>query len=107
MTTSKFNLGCCMCKLLYWSFVIYVAVLILSGCSTINYKALPDGTTNITITSLWDISSINGASMLLKTPTVERNFSLSSANSDTVKGLDDVPGIAEGIATGVVRAMKP
>jgi hypothetical protein len=87
--------------------ILIVTSYFLISCTQITYKALPDGSTTVTINAIGNIDELSNATMGMKMPNgSERNFSLNGLAHDNQKGLEVIPGIVESAVTGAVKGMK-
>ena len=87
--------------------MLLVVSYFLVACTSITYKALPDGSTTVTINAIGNIDELANATMGMKLPNgSERNFSLNGLSHDNQKGLEVIPGIVESAVTGAVKGMK-
>lgn len=87
--------------------VVAISAYCIVSCTQITYKALPDGSTTVTINALGNIDELANATMGVKMPNgSERNFSLNGLQHDNQKGLEVIPGIVESAVTGAVKGMK-
>ena len=87
--------------------LLLISIFTVVSCTNITYKALPDGSTIVTINAIGNIDELANATMGMKMPNgSERNFSLNGLAHDNQKGLEVIPGIVESAVTGAVKGMK-
>lgn len=87
--------------------LLLILIFTVGACTNITYKALPDGSTTVTINAIGNIDELANATMGMKMANgSERNFSLNGLSHDSQKGLEVIPGIVESAVTGAVKGMK-
>ncbi len=87
--------------------IVLITSYFLTACTNITYKALPDGSTTVTINAIGNIDELANATMGMKMANgSERNFSLNGLSHDNQKGLEVIPGIIESAVMGAVKGMK-